>query len=536
MTTCTMKAERGAIVALAVAVGLALGVEAAEIAWKGGGATSAWSDGTNWVGGAAPDSGDTAVITNGTTAYMSSDDIAYVNGRISKIKLPGANSTLWITNNTEITMSVPVEGIGKYNVANNNTALRIGVDNPDFTGPFYFTNSTIKTDYSHGQCFGIYNVITNFVGDGLASLYILRGANYDNTWYIFGGTTSVTAGKRTLLTYNSAINFRGPVYVNGDYAISPQQGSSLTFSGGIHHSGPRKIRFSNDIRITGITPCDFRTTTEYNTGVYVSGGTLTLEPHLTATTQRIGGPGTLKFGAANLLYATTGLQQGDVGKAYGMRIDLNGFDQQCGTIYKENNAGETEDNTCITSPVDAPAKLTMYGQLEWYGNQPAGDTRFMTLSLRGAASLEMNATNVIKYAGKPVWPKMEIRNCPTKSDTKGGLCVRRGTLTLAETTYWPNLSRLEAHDEGLLVMNTDGVNTNGFVFVVSNVVNEAVTIASNKHLYAKSAYIGKWLEPGEYGGADAGLDAEHTLPQLGGLGTVHVKEWGGPKGLIFIFK
>ncbi len=535
-TTHTMKVERGVIVALAVAVGLVLGAGAAEITWTGEGATSAWSDGTNWEGGTAPDTGDIAVITNGATAYMSSSDVTYVNGRLSKIKLPGANSTLWITNTTEITMSVPVEGIGKYNVANNCTALAIGVNNPDFTGPFYFTNSIIKTDYSHGQCFGRYNVITNFVGSGLASIYIFKGANYDNTWYIFGGNTLAASGKRTIFTYNSAINFRGPVYIDGDYAISPQQGTSMTISGGIHHTGERKVRFYNRITVTGSTPCDFRTTTAYNTGIYVGGDPFTLESPLTVTSPRIGGPGLIKFGAANLLHATTGLQQGDSGKVYGMKIDLNGFDQQCGTIYKMDNAGETEDNCYITSPVDAPAKLTVYGQLEWYGNQPAADNRFMTLSLRGAASLEMNGTNVIKSAGTPVWPKMEIRGCPTKSDTKGGLCVRRGTLTIAETTYWPNLSRLEAHDEGLLVMNTDGVNTNGFVFVVSNVVDSAVTIAAGKHLHAKSAYVGKWLEPGEYGGADAGLDAEHTLPQLGGSGTVHVLEWGGPKGFILTFR
>lgn len=129
---------------------------------------------------------------------------------------------------------------------------------------------------------------------------------------------------------------------------------------------------------------------------------------------------------------------------------------------------------------------------------------------------------------------MEIRSCPTKSDTTGGLSVRRGTLTLAEDTYWPNLSRLEARDEGLLVMNTDGVNTNGFVFVASNVVVGAVTIAAGKTLHAKTAYVGKWLEPGEYGGVAAGLDAEHTLSQLGGEGTLTVAEWGGPKGIIFI--
>ena len=533
MTTSTMKVERGVIVALAVC--LAFGAEAAEIKWTGEGATSAWSDGTNWEGGTAPDTGDIAVITNGATAYMSSADITYVNGRLSKIKLPGANSTLWITNNTEIAMTVPVEGVGKFNVANNNTALTIGVNNPDFTGPFYFTNSQIRTDYNHGQCFGTYNVITNFVGEGNANLYIFKGATYNNEWHFFG-SAATASGKRALYTYNSAIRFCGPVYVDGFFVVAPQQGSTMTIEGGLHHTGPSAVYLYGGVKIKGDTPCDFKTTAQYGTGFYAAGdGVVELDSPITVDTPRVGGVATVRFMRPNLLHPTTGYQNG-TSNARGMKIDLNGFDQQCGTIYKAENGGQTEDNSYITSPVDAPAKLTVYGQLEWYGNQPAADTRYMSFSIRGAASLEFNGTNVIKSAGKTVWPKMEIRGCPTKSDTKGGLCVRRGTLTLAEDTYWPNLSRLEAHDEGLLEMNTDGVNTNGFVFVVSNVVDSAVTIPADKHLHAKSAYIGKWLEPGEYGGADAGLDAEHTLPQLGGSGTVHVKEWGGPKGFIFIFK
>ena len=512
----------------------ALAANAADRTWKGGGDTPAWSDATNWEDGVAPEAGDTAVIPDGKTAYMSSGDITWATNHVALISLPGGGSTLYITNHLASILKTPVSGVGKFNVANNSVQLTIGVDNPDFTGPFYFTNSQIRTDYSHGKCFGTYNVITNFVGDGDASLYIFKGANYDNTWYIFGGSTTAGSGKRTMSTYNSSVNLRGPVYVDGDYCIASQQGSSLTISGGIHHGGERKIRLYNNITITGETPCDLRTTAAYSTGIYLGGDTITLASPLTATTPRIGGPGRLKFAKANLLPPTTALQNGDVSNVNGMKIDLNGFDQQCGNIYKMNGSGQTEDNSYITSYTNAT--LTVYGQLEWYGNQPAADTRYMPFSIRGAASLEFNGTNVINSSQGVVWPKMEICTCPTKSDTTGGLSVRRGTLTLAEDTYWPNLSRLAAHDEGLLVMNTDGVNTNGFVFVASNVVASAVTIADGKHLHAKSAYVGKWLKPGEYGGPDAELDARHTLTQLGGGGTLLVEEFGGPKGLKIIFK
>ena len=511
-------------------------VVAGEIAWKGGGSTSAWSDGTNWEGGSAPGNGDTAVVPNGKVAYMSSADLVYVASEgLSLISLPGGDSTLYITNNTTSTLSVPVAGIGKFNVANNNRQLTIGVDNPDFTGPFYFTNSQIRTDYDHGLCFGRKNVITNYVGNGDASLYIFKGADYSNEWHIVGGSTAATGANRSIKTYSNSVRLCGPVHVYGYYDFSSQQNTTLTLAGGVYHSGAGNIRLNASVRIIGDAQCDFQTDASDNTGLCIAyGSTVELGSTVSATTPRIGGVGMLRFLGPNLLSSATAYQNG-YGSSKGMQIDLNGFDQRCGTICKYNNDGTTEDNSFITS--ETAAKLTVYGQVE-YNGYPAGKTsRFIALSLRGAASLELNGTNEIKTAqGESVWPMMEIRNCPTKSDTTGGLCVRRGTLTLAETTSWPNLSRLEAHDEGLLVMNTDGVNTNGFVFVASNVVDAAVTIAAGKHLHAKSAYVDKWLEPGEYGGSAAGLDESHTLRQLGGSGTLYVEEWGGPKGFIFVFR
>ena len=510
---------------------------AADVEWKGGGGTSAWSDGTNWQGGIAPSAGDTAVIPNGKTAYMSSGDITWIAGRLSLIRLPGGDSTLYITNRTAVTLSVPVAGVGKFNVANSAVELTLAANNTNFAGPFFFTNSTINVARDYGDALGTYNVVTNFVGPGgTAKISINSPRNNYNKWYIFGRDSYSSSTTSAMLTYSNALRFCGPVHVQGSFNIVPQSNTKPTFDGGIYHSGSDKIHMWNSIAVTGDKTCDFQTTASYDSGVHLR-GSVELSAPVSGTTPRISfeNPGTLKFLSANLLSPATALQNGMGNNKYGMRIDLNGFDQRCGTIYKQANSGQTEENSYITSPVGSPATLTVYGQLEWYGNQQAGNSRFMAFSLRGAASLDFNGTNVIKTSsGQVVWPMMEIRSCPTKSDTTGGLSVRRGTLTLAEDTYWPNLSRLEARDEGLLVMNTDGVNTNGFVFVASNVVVGAVTIAAGKTLHAKTAYVGKWLEPGEYGGVAAGLDAEHTLSQLGGEGTLTVAEWGGPKGIIFI--
>ena len=530
-------------IAFAMAFYLPIAAHAAERIWNGCGVTSAWSDGTNWEEGSAPDSGDTAVIPDGKAAFLSSADLSWIAGRLSLISLPGSDSTLWITNNATSTMSVPVAGVGKFNVANNAVELTLAANNANFTGPFYFTNSTIVAARDYADAFGTYNVVTNFVGpSGTAKISINAPRSNYNTWYIFGRNSYSSSSTSAMYTYSSAIRFCGPVYVQGSFNIVPQANTKPTFAGGLYHSGADKIHLWTSVAIAGDTPCDFTTTANYDAGLLLRGAGFELGAPVEGTTPRIAfqDNGMIKFLAANLLSPATALQNGESGNKNGMKVDLNGFDQQCGTIYKYNNNGQDEDNTYITSPVGSPAKLTVYGQMEWYGNQQGSETsRYMAMSLRGTASLELNGTNVIKTSqGVAVWPKMEIRACPTKSDTTGGLFVRRGTLTIAEDTYWPNLSRLEVFDEGLLVMNTDAVNTNNFEFVVSNAVAGAVTIAAGKKLHAKTAYVGKWLDPGEYGGPGAGHDARHTLSLLGGEGSLIVAEWGGPKkpGLTMIVR
>lgn len=511
-------------------------LHAAEITWTGGGGSSAWSDAGNWEGGTPPGEGDTAVIPGGLTAGLSTSDIAYITERkLALISLPAADSVLFVTNDAQVSMPIPLSGIGRLDISNNCNRLDIEANNSAFTGPFTLYNSTIRNDWAHKYCFGIDNVITNNVGEGLANQTLRYPGDYGNTWHVIGGKAKEATATRSLFTY-SDIGISGPFRVENNYTVSPQQSTRLTFTGGLHHSGSNSLYVSGKIRVTGDTPCEFLTTAENNTGIYLmDSAEFELDSPLTPSTPRIGGPGLLRFCRANLLPPTTGLQEGRSGEK-GLRVDLNGFDQRCGSIYKMTNEGSTEDVTYITSPT--PATLTVHGQSEWLGTIPHDDaSRFIALSVRGAASLELYATNNLgRYAGVDIWPKMEIRNCPSKSDTTGGLRVRRGTLTLAETTAWPNLGRLEAHGEGLLVMNTDAVNPGGFEFVVSNVADAAVTIAAGKCLHAKTAYVDRWLEPGEYGGVDAGLDAAHTLSQLGGGGRLVVDELGGPKGVKIVIR
>ena len=47
--------------------------------WKGGGYTTAWSDGSNWDGWVAPTAGDSVVVPAGKTATARDGDLSLLN-------------------------------------------------------------------------------------------------------------------------------------------------------------------------------------------------------------------------------------------------------------------------------------------------------------------------------------------------------------------------------------------------------------------------------------------------------------------------
>jgi hypothetical protein len=120
------------------------------------------------------------------------------------------------------------------------------------------------------------------------------------------------------------------------------------------------------------------------------------------------------------------------------------------------------------------------------------------------------------------------------STTRGYLSVVKGTIRLGADTSWPNLSELRASNKGILLVDTSSVNPGKFIFSVSD--SATVTIAGGVTLDAKKAIIGgTYLEPGVYGGVDAGLDEDHTLSCLLGEGLLIVRRPQHP-GMAVSFK
>ena len=529
---------------------------AGEITWRGGGSTSAWSDGSNWDGGNAPGANDTAVIPSGKHAYMSSADVETASAApLAGISLAAADSELFITNNSAVTLSVPLSGVGQLKISNEMKTLTLAADNGNLSGPVTITNSSVYSDYSHGNFLGRNNVITNYMGDGKSDINFFKSGDYYNDWYVIGDSdTSVGAADHAVVSYAS-VTFHGKFCVNGSFHVNiPRADNKVKFVGGVEHEGyDRLTLYGNNYEISGDEPVVSRTTRIYESGINLpssaklllsspvknDGWRVSGDAYYVAVYSRIGGGGLITCGAKNVFNGGIGLQQGELTagttSARGMRLNLNGYDQACGTMYRSSGVVPTPDKCFVTSSV--PATLTMRGQWEYYGNQPS-ITDKTRLAFLDQASFEFWPTNYIRGGGDiRIKPKIWFTN--TTWTTRGELACRRGTLTIDADVEMPKLSRLTVSHEGRLVVR-DGatINPDKFMLAITNVQSTTasaysvpLTIESGVQLKADRAFVGdRWLDRGTYGGQealDAGLiDASHVLPELGGSGVLSVKRYG----------
>jgi len=534
-----------------------------KITWKGGGATTAWSDGSNWEGGTAPALGDTAVIPSGEMATMTSADITYVSADATKlagISLAAADSGLSIKNGSAVSLKVPLSGIGSVEIDNGGSALTLAANNANYCGPMTIRKSCVNTDYSHGNAFGKDNVVTNIVGSGSTSCNVsfFVGGNYYNTWQVLGGD-SPNSKSQSFVSY-AAVVFKKPLNVDGAFVVNAAQvTSSFVLGGGVFHTGTSTLYFWGNVTVGAGTVCDFDRKGNFDAGGCVGGGTLTLntpvltrnyfleQSYATYVYSRLGGGGgMIKCGQANVLTGMLGIQFGAPYASSGVIIDLNGFDQACGTMYMYPNANLTKGNTCITSA--KPATLTMRGQWEYYGNQPAeAVNRTTPLAINGMASFEFWPTNAIRNVSGAIWPVINFKD--TEWTTTGRLACRRGTMSLASDVSAPNLKGIEVTHEGELVVKTSSVNADHFVLAVTNntprtgksplTLDKGVVLRTDRAVIGDVALEGSWLQPGTYGGEGAytnGLvDAKHKLDLIAGDGCLTVNRCWHP-GLAVIIR
>ena len=185
-------------------------------------------------------------------------------------------------------------------------------------------------------------------------------------------------------------------------------------------------------------------------------------------------------------------------------------------------AATTTQSGYITA--SAPATFTVLGS---YAAEPDNSNytmeqrRRFIYPIQGHASFELNSTNQAIAA--------TMRYSSPRSTTDGSLICRRGTIVLEATSAFPNLSSIVVSNEGQVSVENGATINPDMALLLSD--SSVFTVGEGSVVTAKTAKVGgTWLEPDEYVCSEAGF------PNLAGAGTLVVKTYGGPKGLILMFK
>lgn len=514
-----------------------------DVTWTGGageGDTS-WANPDNWS--AEPQAEDVLVVQGDVKA--DSDDILWANG-FAGIKIDGAASRLTLFPVTKgVRMTVPLSGEGTFSMTNTaktaNCNLVLANDNSAFTGPFFF--DMVGVTVHHQYAFGFTNVVT--VKNQNNSTYLRwpycdaktakpwPGGVYSNRFFFSGAYPY--ANQSGGLHYTGLIDIgNGDTQTSSDTSIGyTTYYDCLVTNSTNSSSGEFKLTQYQGVGANGVIALGPKKSFhQFNGYLYIYGRILSCKEFSL--------DGNQTFYRTNVL--APGLQL-RFGQSYPRqaKFDMNGFDQECGTFCVQNGDMDGKNPHAYTdclddsgkpkawlSSVSAPAKLTIRGSyscLPDNGNYTMVQRRRLIYPVQGHASLELDTTNTIATAA-------EMRLTSAFSTTDGGLYARRGKIVVESMAKLPNLSVLEATNVGEIeVENGPEINEDVVVKVM-----DAATICLDEGLTlkAKSACLGKWLEPGKY--AREAADGITANPYITGSGILEVAEYGGPKGLMLLLR
>ena len=528
---------------------------AAERTWKGGGDTVAWSDGTNWEGGAAPSSGDSAVIPEGKTAVWSQTDASFMNA-LSGIKLFGDMEVARMTAATELT--VPISGNGIFRGLEGGESapalstgtyyyLRLNNDNKDFTGTFAFTNCGVRIDHnfalgsanprctliwkndeSHNHrrlsfnCGGVHNA-NMFLSQPNYSHGTIFGACYQST-YLDGD-----------------IDMTGPVsfHANGNAA-------GLHIRGKLTNSGKAAYKMFDHVHLEGEVDLQWSNESQFGGGFYLGGGN-----------GNIKNMGRLYLNSSGVYFSAPnvfgGSKVGDmcywlVGNGTAVRLYLKGNDQNWYRKSTVNTQG-----FIVNSTKPATMRMMNFGS----ANQTFNTADFLT----GYVSFDVCATNATngKYT-------TTVTN--THCTTAGGLLCGAGTFVVGDSaadsvnTSFSNLTSLVTYGDGKMkICNTDINPENGVTnLAVSGTstmeLGDGVTIGAVRADLSSTASLsiaggsrvkvsrrtyldGEELRPGVYGKVGGTYEDGSAIPaiyQLECLKGDGYLETNGRKGMFLRFE
>lgn len=247
-----------------------------------------------------------------------------------------------------------------------------------------------------------------------------------------------------------------------------------------------------------------------------------------------GSQATLVCGAAGVMPPSRMITFGDRPEYPAGVLDLNGFNQTTpGMDHNLYNCARTYYKGArygmVTSAV--PARLT------WSG------VPSIWLDSTGASTI--NPTNSVRFRGEAALRvNSDYRHTiiNAKSDTVGTLEILKGILTFAWGAGWSAATNVVVSGGTLRVEEESapyafGPHQGRSAAFLSVTGEGRVQIDGGQAaVYALSTDGETFLNPGVYGGSEAGLDAAHTLSCLSGRGTLKVRTNGTPNGIILIVR
>lgn len=527
------------VVMLAVVTSLAAVAGAADCVWTGQGQTSAWADVGNWS--AEPTTEDVLVVRGEVKA--DSDDILWAND-FAGIKIDGETSRLTVSPMTkDVEMTVPLSGDGMFATTNaviaKNCNLTLLQDNRAFTGPFL--TERVGLWVRHPYALGLTNSVTAknqstqaylrwpYCGAGTTPQ---PGAAYSNRFTFVGAWAYANQGSG--LHYTGLIDCgAGDSQASSDTSFGYTTFYDCLVTNTTDAAGEFRLTQYQAIGADGVVSLGSKKALHQQSGqLYLYGRVLTC--------RELSVDAYVHFCRTNVIAANVQLRFGQSYPREG-HIDLNGYDQECGNFCVQNGDMDGKNPHAYTdclngegnpkawlSSASGPAKLTIRGAYSCMpdnGNYTMVQRRRLIYPVQGHASLELDTTNTIATAA-------EMRLTSAFSTTDGGLYARRGKIVVESMAKLPNLSLLEATNVGELeVENGTMLNED----VVVKVMDAAkIRLDEGLTLKAKSACLGKWLDPGKY--AREAADGITANPYITGDGILEVAEYGGPKGLMLMLR
>jgi hypothetical protein len=197
------------------------------------------------------------------------------------------------------------------------------------------------------------------------------------------------------------------------------------------------------------------------------------------------------------------------------QLNMNGYDQKVSRIYRRwADEADASNYVTLNSP-STGAVLTIENKETFNDRLPMRVLNGAGLAFNAAGSLELVQNNT-----------------PFVSTTTGRLAVARGTLRFGAGVSWPNVSSIELTGGALVLSETTASLAFGPAAGKSSarMIRDGGTLeipaGETACVYSCSWHNEKGnmrhLDPGVYGGSEAGLSTKYTLDWITGGGMLKV--------------